>query len=334
MSPYYDNWVEEKRSAYLYLIMAENEQNILHKKLFEDLHKTAETQAASWEKKIKASNEPFDNVFTPDLRTRFIILLIKLLGTDRIHNILCAMKIRGMSVFRNYHTEHLHTSLNSTSNLRAAVFGINDGLVSNMSLILGIAGANANQHFIILAGVAGLLAGACSMGAGEYISVKSQREVFEYQIAIEKEELQEYPEEEMEELSLIYQARGVHKEDAARLAKIMIDNPETGLNTLAREELGLNPEDLVSPMGAMISSFISFTIGAGIPLLPFLFSQYPWSLYISMLATGITLMLIGMVLSLFTNRNAILSGFRMLLVGTVAGVITFAIGHLLGVGTA
>ena len=215
--------------------------------------------------------------------------------------------------------------------MRAAVFGINDGLVSNVSLILGIAGANADQHFIILAGIAGLLAGACSMGAGEYISVRSQREVFEYQIAIEKQELQEYPEEEIQELSLIYQARGIPVAEADNLAKIMIENPETGLNTLAREELGLNPSDMVSPVGAMLSSFISFAIGAAIPLLPFLVGSSEWNLYISIVITAFALFLTGVLLSLFTNRNPFLQGLRMLLVGGIAGCATYLIGMMIGV---
>jgi len=265
------------------------------------------------------------------LRTRIVTKLIQWIGSENIHSMLSAMKIRGMSVFTRYHSEHRHTSLNSASNLRAAIFGINDGLVSNMSLILGIAGASASQHFILLAGTAGLLAGACSMGAGEFISVRTQREVFEYQIAIEEEELKEYPEEEIQELTLIYQARGIPKDEAARLARIMIENPETGLNALAREELGLNPEDLVSPIGAMIFSFLAFCIGAAIPLIPFVFSNTEWNIYTSIGLTGISLFIIGAILSLFTNRNPIILGLRMLAVGAIAGCLTFFIGYLLGV---
>lgn len=327
----YDNWREEKRSSYLYAIMAENELNILHKKLFLDLRDAAEKQAHLWELKIQEAKLPRPPMYTPDMRTRLVSILVKVLGTERLHSMLSAMKIRGMSVFTHYHQEHKHTSLGSTSNLRAAVFGINDGLISNVSLILGVAGANADSHFIILAGVAGLLAGACSMGAGEYISVRSQREVFEYQIAIEKQELEEYPEEEMQELSLIYQARGVPLGEATKLSKLMIENPETGLNTLAREELGINPEDLVSPVGAMISSFFSFAIGAMIPLLPFLVSRSAYNLTISIGITALTLFLIGAVLSLFTNRNPILLGLRMTTIGAIAGGATFLIGKWLGV---
>lgn len=327
---FHTNWMEEKQSAYLYSVLAKAEQNILHKKLFQDLEAAAEKQAEMWKAKMQQQNIPLPPAYKPDLRTRMVACLARILGAERVHFLLAAMKIRGMSVFTRYHSEHKHTSLNSSSNLRAAVFGVNDGLVSNMSLILGIAGAKADPHIILLAGVAGLLAGACSMGAGEYISVRTQREVFEYQIAIEEEELREYPEEEKDELTLIYEARGVPPEEARKLANIMIDNPETGLNTLVREELGINPEDLVSPYGAMIFSFISFAIGAGIPLLPFLFGHSDWNLPISIAMTGTALFCIGALLSLYTNRNPIILGLRMLVIGATAGVITYVIGNLLG----
>jgi vacuolar iron transporter family protein len=221
-----DSWYEEKQSAYLYAIMAANEHNILHKKLFSDLQQAAEKQATSWENKMRSEGLRIP-IYHPTWRARLIAGLVKLVGSENLHSILSAMKIRGMSAFKLYHNEHKHTSFNAISNLRAAVFGINDGLVSNMSLILGMAGGQANHHTIVLAGMAGLLAGAFSMGAGEYISVRSQREVFEYQIAIEEKELEEYPEEEMEELSLIYQARGVPRVQAEQLSKLMIENPET-----------------------------------------------------------------------------------------------------------
>lgn len=326
----YDNWYEEKRSSYLYGIMAQNEKNILQQKLFLDLQKAADKQASVWQAKINAQPRASVCTFTPDMRTRIVAFLIAYLGTKRIHLILSAMKIRGMSLYTDAHPEHKHTSMNSASNLRAAVFGINDGLVSNMSLILGMVGANANEHYIVLAGIAGLLAGAFSMGAGEYISVRTQREVFEYQIAIEKEELAEYPEEEMEELNLIYQARGIPKEEAKKLAELMINNPETALITLAREELGLNPEELVSPIGAMLASFLSFALGAFIPLLPFYF-HFAAGTRLSLALTGITLFIIGMILSLFSNRNPFYSGFRMLSIGAVAGWVTYLVGKWLGI---
>jgi VIT1/CCC1 family predicted Fe2+/Mn2+ transporter len=325
----YKNWREEKRSAYLYGIMEKCEHNHIHKKLFFDLKEAANKQAFLWEEKINAASLPAP-IFKPAIREKLVACLITWIGTERLHHILSAMKIRGMSVFTHYHSEHKHISLGTTSNLRAAVFGMHDGLISNISLILGVAGAQANHHFIIITGLTGLLAGACSMGAGEYISVRSQRDVFEYQIQIEKQELALYPEEERQELSLIYQARGIPPQEAAKLSKIMIDNPDTALNTLAREELGINPEEMVSPIGAMLSSFFSFAIGAFVPLFPFTITNASWSLPLSISLTATVLFILGAVLSLFSNRHPVWLGIRMLAIGLIAGSITFTAGRLLG----
>jgi VIT1/CCC1 family predicted Fe2+/Mn2+ transporter len=326
-----NNWREEKRSAYLYHVIAENEHDVSYKKLFLELKSAADKQALLWEEKINSQQLQKPLPFKPDFRTYLVCYLIKKLGIKRLRFMLSAMKIRGMSIFAHYNIEQKHTMFNTANNVRAAIFGINDGLISNMSLILGIAGANSSYHTIILTGVAGLLAGACSMGAGEYISVRSQREIFEYQIAIEKQELEEYPEEEIKELTLIYQARGIPADEAKKLATIIINNPETGLNTLVREELGINPEDMVSPTGAMIASFISFAIGAFIPLVPFLFGDRSGSLIASSVITAMTLFMIGAILSLLTNRHPLLLGVRMLLIGSAAGGLTFVIGKILGI---
>lgn len=311
--------------------MANYEAHPLRKKLFENLAQAAEEQAAIWAQKIKESgNTPLPE-YRPDLRAKLVGWLLKEFGPAPLRYILSAMKVRGMSIFNTLDHEHFHKTINSAGNLRAAVFGINDGLISNMSLIAGIAGAQAQHTFIVLTGIAGLIAGACSMAAGEYISVRSQREVFENQIALERKELELYPEEEIQELSLIYQARKVPKEDAEKLSRLMITNPETGLDTLAREELGLNPNELGSPIGAMTSSFLAFSTGAIIPLLPFLFGNYSWSLLISITITGISLLVIGAILSVFTNSNVIKSALRMLFIGAIAGGITYLIGKILGV---
>jgi VIT1/CCC1 family predicted Fe2+/Mn2+ transporter len=228
--------------------------------------------------------------------------------------------------------ESQHRIIQKGVAVRAAVFGINDGLVSNASLILGVAGASANTSIIVLSGIAGLCAGAFSMAAGEYISMRSQRELFENQIGLERAELEQYPEEEAAELSLIYQARGLSKLDADDFAHKMLLNKELGLNTLVREELGLNPDDLGSPWVAAFSSFITFAIGGAIPLVPFLFQiSTNLSLYIAMVLTGMSLFLVGVVLSLFTGRNAFYSGLRMLCIGALAGSITFGIGKIVGV---
>jgi VIT1/CCC1 family predicted Fe2+/Mn2+ transporter len=265
------------------------------------------------------------------------------LGPRAMRGILAAMKVRGMSVYSGAHPGHpmpqagggperRHRGLASGGNLRAGVFGINDGLVSNASLILGVVGANADSSVILLSGVAGLLAGAFSMAAGEYVSVRSQREMYEYQIALEKEELAEYPEEEAAELALIYEARGLDSAQAKELADSMIADPEKGLDTLAREELGLNPDELGSPWGAALFSFVSFAIGAIIPVLPFLLLRSGVALAASIAATASALFVVGATLSLFTGRQAWLGGLRMLLIGAAAGAVTYLIGSLLGVG--
>jgi VIT1/CCC1 family predicted Fe2+/Mn2+ transporter len=216
-------------------------------------------------------------------------------------------------------------------NLRAAVFGVNDGLVSNCSLILGVAGASSNPTFILLSGVAGLLAGAFSMAAGEYVSVRSQREMFEHQIGLERKELAEYPAEEAQELALIYEARGMDGDEAAALATSTVADPEKALDTLAREELGLNPDELGSPWGAATSSFLSFAAGAFVPLAPFLFLRGGTALAACIALTAVALFVVGATISLYTGRNALRDGVRMLAIGGTAGLLTYAIGKVLGV---
>ena len=340
MSAILKNWREEKRSAFLYKKIAETEMDITRKKLFLDLAHSAETQAIFWEKKLKNKDRNPSFVFKPDLRTRLVVMLVNWFGIESTRFILSAMKVRGMSVYSaskvsshsaETHLESRHKGLNTAGNFRAAVFGVNDGLVSNMSLVLGIVGASSNHSLILISGIAGLLAGASSMAAGEYISMKSQREFFEYQIELEKEELELYPEEEAQELTYIYRARGIPMDEAKKMADVIISDPNRALDTLAREELGLNPNDLGSPMGAAIASFLSFAGGAFIPLIPFLLSKSSHSIVYSILFTGIALFTIGCLLSLFTNRSAILSGLRMLVIGALAGALTFFIGKWLGV---
>ena len=211
-------------------------------------------------------------------------------------------------------------------NLRAAVFGINDGLVSNASLIFGVAGASSDPAVVLLTGVAGLTAGAFAMATGEFVSVRSQRELFEYQIALERDELKEYPDAEAQELALIYKAKGLSGAEAQRVAKQLVADPEHALDTLAREELGLNPDELGSPWGAAISSLLSFALGAAVPLLPFAFGAGARALPIAGLLTAV-----GATLSLFTGRAAVFSGTRMLLLGSLAAAVTFAVGRLFGV---
>ncbi|HTJ96403.1 MAG TPA: VIT1/CCC1 transporter family protein [Rhodocyclaceae bacterium] len=223
-----------------------------------------------------------------------------------------------------------HRGASTSGGLRAAVFGANDGLVSIACLVMGVAGAASSNSTILLTGIAGLLAGAFSMAAGEYISMRSQREMFEYQIGLERDELAQYPEEEAEELALIYVARGMQEDEAQSLAQRMIADPELGLDTLAREELGLNPEELGSPGLAALASFFAFTSGGLIPLLPYLVSLKQFNLQASITLTALALFGVGAVLSLFTGRSPLRGGLRMLLIGGAAGLLTYGIGNLMG----
>ena len=333
-----EGWHEEKRSAYLYRVMAEAEVGTPRAELFRGLAAEAENQAGIWARQAGAALPEY----APDLRARMVAALVRRHGPRALRAVLVAMKVRGLSVYSHAAPGHpvpttleevgkRHRGVSGGGNLRAAVFGINDGLVSNASLILGVAGASANNSVILLSGVAGLLAGAFSMAAGEYVSVRSQREMFEHQIGLERDELAQYPEEEAEELALIYAARGLSREDAQKLAKAVISDPAQALDTLALEELGLNPEDLGSPWGVALFSFLSFAAGALVPLLPFFALSGGRALAVSIGATALALFAVGAAISLFTGRSALRDGLRMLFIGAAAGALTYAIGKLLGV---
>ena len=218
--------------------------------------------------------------------------------------------------------------------LRAVIFGVSDGLVSNLALVMGVAGASANGRLILLTGIAGLLAGAFSMAAGEYISMQSQRELFERQIALEAAELEAMPEEEEAELAALYMAKGFTRDEAQRIAARMFENPKTALDTLVREELGLDPDELGSPMGAAVGSFIAFAVGAAIPVVPYLFGSGPAVFAVSIVASLAALFLVGAGVSLLTGRGLLFSGFRQVAIGAAAAGVTFAVGTLIGVGVA
>jgi VIT1/CCC1 family predicted Fe2+/Mn2+ transporter len=195
---------------------------------------------------------------------------------------------------------------------------------------MGVAGAAAEPAVLVLTGVAGLLAGAFSMAAGEYISMLSQKEMFEHQIGQERDELERYPKEEAEELALIYAARGIPLEEARDVAAHLIANPDKALDTLAREELGLNPDDLGSPIGAAVSSFLAFSVGASLPIIPFLL-KLPNGVAVAAALSGAALFAVGAVLSLFSGKSAWLGGLRMLLIGSAAAAATYFIGSLFNV---
>jgi len=218
--------------------------------------------------------------------------------------------------------------------LRAVIFGVSDGLVSNLSLVMGVAGASPDPHFILLAGIAGLLAGSFSMAAGEYISMQSQRELYERQIALERAELEAMPAEEEAELAAIYRSKGFTPDEASRIASRIFPDPQTALDTLAREELGLDPDELGSPWGAATGSFIAFGIGAAIPVAPYVLAPggaaFPLAIGLSITA----LFAVGAGVSLLTGRSAWFSGGRQVLIGATAAIVTYVVGLAIGVTVA
>jgi vacuolar iron transporter family protein len=344
--PGFDSWYHEKESAWLYRQVAAAEPDAHKRRLFEQLALAAEEQAGKWEQAAARGNAaPSPRVFTPSVRARVVARLLRSFDPASLRPVLAAMKLRGLSIYSalsgSIAGHAMPTSLAEVGarhrstlggSLRAAVFGVNDGLVSNLSLVLGVAGAGVASGYVLMSGAAGLLAGALSMAAGEYVSVRSQREMYEYQIALEREELKEYPEEEAEELALIYQARGVELGQARAVSHALLARPDKALDVLAREELGLNPDDLGSPWGAAGASFVTFAAGALVPLVPFLARMGgARAVATSAAATAVALFAVGLSLSLFTGRDALRSALRMVLIGGGAGTLSFLVGRALGV---
>ena len=343
MSAAVDHWKDEKRSAYLYREVAAAEHGTPFESLFAALAVEAERQAGLWESEVRREGASVPARFRPEARARVVAALVRRLGPRRLKPVLAAMKVRGLSVYSGAlpsghalptaveDVGRRHHGPGGGGNLRAAVFGATDGLVSNASLILGVSGASAEPRLVALSGVAGLLAGAFSMAAGEYVSVRSQREMLEYQLGLERAELAEYPEAEAVELALIYRSRGLSEVEARGLAEKLLANPERGLETLAREELGVNPAELGSPWGAALSSLASFAVGAAVPLVPFWVTAGPGALVVTLAASAVGLLALGAATSLFTGRGALRGGLRQLVIGAAAGTATYLIGRLVGV---
>ena len=339
-----EGYLEEARSSRLYVELSAIETDARIARMYGDLSKVAAQQAGLWADKLRAAGEPVPDRAPLGFRARASLALARRIGIRPMRSVFSALKVRGLSVYSAAPSPG-HPSVTRVDqigrrhrtgggNLRAAVFGVNDGLVSNASLIMGMAGAAAEPRTLLLTGGAGLLAGAFSMAAGEYVSVRSQREVFEYQIGLEREELDEYPQAEADELALIYETKGMERDDAQRLAQTLIADPERALDTLAREELGLNPDELGSPWGAATWSFLAFAAGAFIPLLPFLLAEGQRAFFASIALAAASLFGVGATLSFFTGRSALASGLRMLAIGAAAGAATYAIGSLIGVSVA
>jgi len=230
--------------------------------------------------------------------------------------------------------ESRHRSVGGNA-IRAAVLGGNDGLVSNFSLVMGIAGATAGQQGVLLAGLAGLLAGALSMALGEWISVKSSQELYENQMQLEMDELETNPEGERQEMALIYITKGIPEKQAHDMASELLKDKGKAHEFLIKEELGINSEELKgSAVEAAVYSFILFSIGAVIPVFPFMFTSGINAIIFSVLLSATGLFLIGAAITLFTGKNVWFSGFRQVVFGLIAAAITFGIGHLIGISVA
>jgi VIT1/CCC1 family predicted Fe2+/Mn2+ transporter len=249
---------------------------------------------------------------------------------ERLHGRVVAALQGGTAGNRIARSEGRHRT-GAGGALRAATFGVNDGLISSLSLVMGVAGGTSKVSIVVLAGVAGLLAGAFSMASGEWISVRSQRELYEREIEIEREELIAFPEEEQEELALIFRAKGIEAAEADALAGRIMARPESALDTLTREELGLDPGDLASPWIAASSSFVAFAIGAIVPVIPFFFTSGGLAIGLAAGLSAIALLAVGSAISVFTGRPALLVGARMIVIGALAAGATFGIGKLIGV---
>ena len=362
---YKTNYIKEQEGIALYRKLARAERDPQRSEIFEKLAVAEEHHAARWAKLLEDNGVPVPK-YRPSFRVRLLGWISRTFGTRHVLPIVSGLEFKdqgdyvgqaeatGMPAAERSHSRTLQLmmqenaaagvqsivkaeqwhSQNYGGSLRAAVFGVNDGLISNFGLVMGIAGTSAEPRFVLLAGIEGLLAGAFSMAAGEYISVRSQRELYEQQLALEAQELEASPEEEHEELSLIYQAKGVPGDQANKLASQILSNPDTAIQTLAREELGLDPESLGSPWSAALSSFVAFGIGAVIPVVPYLLMQSSMALYFSAAVCGISLFTVGAAISIFTGRSLAYSGFRMVGIGALAAVVTFGIGRLIGVSVA
>lgn len=358
------NLLDELNSAALYRDLAASETNQELAEVYRRLADTELEHAESWAKRLEAAGVNIP-VFRPSWRTRTLAMLARRFGVDLVLPTLATIERNATSGYDGQpeaaelvEVERSHARLLTRLDasvrggrggaavaqiegrhrtaggnaLRAAVLGASDGLLSNFNLVMGVAGAALSGSTILLTGLAGLLAGAISMALGEWISVQSSRELYQEQIEREKEEVSANPEEELEELVLIYRARGLSEPEARALATRLMRDPETALETLARDELGIDPDDLGgSAWEAAITSFLLFAAGAILPVVPFFFLSGTSALAVSAALSTAGLFFIGAAITLFTGRPVLYSGLRQVLFGLVAAGVTFFIGKLIGI---
>jgi VIT1/CCC1 family predicted Fe2+/Mn2+ transporter/rubrerythrin len=366
-----ENLKLERDAIALYDALAKIEKDPRRSAAFRTIAGNERRHADVWAGKLRDLGATVPEPDGPRLRVRTIVLIARLFGTHAVRDLVEALEgdeedlytaqsspeVDAIAADEREHAaiwrrlsddggkrpgerkgpseiaarEHWHR-VGRSGTLRAVIFGVSDGLVSNIALVMGVAGATAGAgSFVLLAGVAGLLAGAFSMAAGEYISMQSQRELFERQIELERAELEAMPEEEMAELAGVYRAKGFTQSEAEAIAKRMFDDPEHALDTLVREELGLDPDELGSPWGAATGSFISFAIGALIPVLPYVFAGGATAFLAAIGLSVAALFAVGAGVSLLTGRGLLFSGTRQVLIGAAAAVVTYVVGHAIGV---
>jgi vacuolar iron transporter family protein len=361
---YRANRQDEVDSAAQYRAMAAAEPDVAVAKIYRDLADVEEKHAGFWETKLREKGvEPGPR--RPSWRARVLAWTARRFGPrmilptvarreavgrndyaaqsetahtrmpaqERSHaRVLKAMLKRpdGAPGSELARVEGRHRNVGGNA-LRAAVLGANDGLCSNLALVMGVAGASPSSHAILITGLAGLLAGACSMALGEWVSVTSSRELNERELRVERDELAAAPEEEREELQLIYEAKGIPKDEARQLSMRLLDDHGAALDVLAREELGIDPQELGgSARVAAVTSFLLFAFGAVVPVAPFLIVSGTAALVASIIVSGLALFGIGAAITVFTGRPAWRSGGRQTLLGLAAAAVTYGVGTLLG----
>ncbi len=363
---YLDNRQNEIDSAAQYHELAKAESSAQIAEVYKRLAKEEEAHINFWERQLKQNGISFPKR-KPSWRAQTLIMLAKFFGpqfilttiSEREHadqNVYAAQresKNTKMTAQEHWHTKLLneierlpvkgllgpglakiegrHKFIGGNA-LRASVLGANDGLCSNLSLVMGVAGAAVQSHTLLITGLAGLMAGACSMALGEWVSVTSARELAKREISIEEDEFDLHPEGEAEELKLIYEAKGMSPKEATDLALHMISNKAQAMDELTREELGINPDDLGgSAIEAAAFSFALFALGALVPVLPFFFLSGSSSIIASLILSALALFLFGALTTLFTGRPVLIVGSRQMALGLGSAGLTFTLGHFLGV---
>lgn len=363
---YRDNLRDELDGAALYQALAESERNPIRKDLFMQLAQAEADHAQVWRDKLAAAGVD-DRRHRPSMRTRILAKLARRFGprfvlptvaatefadrdkyADQIDASSLSAEERGHAAVIQAaaqesnqprrmvgadiaQAERWHRGA-SGNDLRAAVLGANDGLVSNFCLLMGVAGAGSPNRIILLTGLAGLIAGACSMALGEWLSVTNSRELARTQIDKEAREIEQTPEAEQKELALIFQAKGLDKAEAQRVAARLMQNPQAALDTLTREELGIDPAELGgNPWSAAGASFALFALGAIFPIVPFIWLNGGTAIGLSVALSAMALFAIGLATSLFSGRSPWFSAARQVVIGCVAAAVTYGAGALLGV---